>query len=576
MKRKIMMYFVTSIIIVTSIFAFLTVMIFQYKAEKNMISFLNNKNKYILNLIKDSLQKQEIELLKTISRDNEIRITILDAQGKLYYDSWENYRDFKLENGEYEIVEATENGHGTVIRENFMNHGKVLCVAVKDGESGYIVRSCINSSYFNVMDEDVLNYFLIIIFLIVMVALWISNKMTFIIVEPIKYLDHITTRFSMGEMNRRSTLKSKDEIGSLSEKFNTMADSIEKNMNKITESNNKLQSILNSMRNGLLAIDRAGRIIIINSCAKEIFGIETEVLGKCIYNEVGQQNIIDIFSHSQEESEITIDYPTKRNIKIKRTDIINKGDYLGVVAVLEDITEFKKLEDMRIQFVSNVSHELKTPLTSIMGFAETLRQVQDEPTRERFLNIINSEAERLTSLIEDTMALSKLDSGVDVVENNFIIDEALDEVINLLCIKANKSNIRLLKHGIIGFQYKGDRNKFKQMMINIIDNAIKYSNEGSDVEIFCEEEETLFKITVKDHGIGIEEEDLKYIFQRFYRVDKARSRDSGGTGLGLAIVKHIIALFDGKIDVKSSIGNGSEFAVTMYKNRKPEKALNVL
>ena len=217
----------------------------------------------------------------------------------------------------------------------------------------------------------------------------------------------------------------------------------------------------------------------------------------------------------------------------------------------------KRLENIRSQFVANVSHELKTPLTSIKGFAETLRYVDDEETKNNFLDIIDKESERLTRLINDILVLSNLESNNVEKLEEFMPDEIVREVVNILQNQAIKKSINLTFKSNSKSYILGQRDKFFQVALNIIENGIKYSNEGDTVTVTSYNEDGNYILKVKDTGIGIPEEDLPRIFERFYRVDKARK--SGGTGLGLAIVKHIVKSFGGNIEVKSELNKGSEF-----------------
>jgi two-component system phosphate regulon sensor histidine kinase PhoR len=236
-------------------------------------------------------------------------------------------------------------------------------------------------------------------------------------------------------------------------------------------------------------------------------------------------------------------------------------DNIGKVITFQDITDMNRVELMRSQFVANVSHELKTPLTSIKGFAETLKFVKDDETREKFLDIIDKEAERLSRLINDILVLSNIESNLILDMEEFEPDSAIEEVLNIMRKIAINKNIKLeFENNNNNKRILGDRDKFYQLGLNLIENAIKYSKEISGrVEVSSYSKDGYYILTVKDNGIGIPKEDILRIFERFYRVDKSRKK--GGTGLGLAIVKHIVKIFNGEINVKSEIGEGTSFEV---------------
>ncbi len=231
--------------------------------------------------------------------------------------------------------------------------------------------------------------------------------------------------------------------------------------------------------------------------------------------------------------------------------------------VIQDITDIRKLETMRKDFVSNVTHELNTPLTSIRGFVDTLKHgaIGDEKIANRFLDIIDIETERLSLLIQDILSLSAIENtGQDKDIAVYEIGEIIEEVLDILELKIKEKNIKIVTDVKEGVTYRCNRDRIKQLFINLLDNAIKYTEKGQ-VGITCCEDEQGIKIDIWDTGIGIEEEHIPRLFERFYRVDKGRSRNMGGTGLGLSIVKHIVELYKGHIEVISHVGKGSRFTI---------------
>ncbi|MDU1686373.1 MAG: ATP-binding protein, partial [Clostridium perfringens] len=227
------------------------------------------------------------------------------------------------------------------------------------------------------------------------------------------------------------------------------------------------------------------------------------------------------------------------------------------------ITDIKKLENMRSQFVANISHELKTPLTSIKGFAETLRYVDDDETRNKFLSIIDEESDRLARLLEDILCLYEIEQKRSTILEEFNVDEEIEKVYMLLNDQAKKKGVEIFLDTNSNCVLTGDKDKFKQMLLNLVSNSVKYTEKGGKVRVESYNRDMNLILVIEDNGIGISAEDLPRIFERFYRVDKARSRESGGTGLGLAIVKHIVRLFDGEINVTSELGVGTKIVITI-------------
>jgi two-component system phosphate regulon sensor histidine kinase PhoR len=431
-----------------------------------------------------------------------------------------------------------------------------------------IVRTSIPLDNIKIFQNKNVKYYLTTLVFVILLSIGLSLKLTRIIVAPVKELEFITSRIARGELERRVTIKSIDELGSLGKTFNNMADQLHNTMNELIDKQNRLQAILKSMDSGVIAIDRMHRVIMINPYAKKIFGIKKDIIGETLMDHIRDFEFDSVFERHDEYQEIKILWPKERELRVRTAEIINGNELMGTVAVVQDVTDIKKLENMRSQFVANVSHELKTPLTSIKGFAETLKYVDDDETRKKFLNIIDEEAERLTRLINDILTLSNIEQNKVTIKEVFMPETIIDDVYTLMKIEAEKKKINLKVNKNSNKELRGNPDKFKQMMINLVENAIKYSEEEDNVTISTSYEDNKVKIVVEDTGPGIPEKDLSRIFERFYRVDKARSRAKGGTGLGLAIVKHIVKAFNGTIDVESQLGKGTKFIVKIkpYKN----------
>jgi two-component system phosphate regulon sensor histidine kinase PhoR len=411
-------------------------------------------------------------------------------------------------------------------------------------------------------EGEYLKYYLVVLIMVFCIAALFSSKLSYIIVKPIKDLEFITTRIAKGELDRRVIINSQDEIGQLANTFNNMADRLQYTVKDSLEKQNKLEAILKSMDSGVIAVDRGHRVIMVNPYAQKIFGIKKDIIGRNLMESIRDYELEEVFKNNEESKEIIILWPKKRVLKIKTADVMSDKEHIGTVAVVQDITDIRKLENMRSQFVANVSHELKTPLTSIKGFAETLRYVENQETREKFLTIIDDETDRLTRLISDILTLSDIEQHKEFKQKEDIdVISSINDVYNLMKNTADKKNISLQLETKDNPVIYGEKDKFKQMLINLIDNAIKYSEQGDYVFIGTKIIEDKCLITVEDTGVGIPKEHIPRLFERFYRVDKARSRARGGTGLGLAIVKHIVLNFSGEIFVESELGKGTKFIV---------------
>jgi len=565
MKKKLVIYLLSTVIFIFVVVTVLFVSIFNYEYQQNLKDKLEINNNMIISLLQSNNLRDREKFFKDNLAEYE-RVTYIDKSGKVIYDSFLNGETLDNHNDRPEIIEARKSGSGYAMRYSKSTQKNMMYFATVF-DDGLIIRSSMPLKIVNALGSKYFKFYIVAIIFSALVSIWFSLKLSYIIVKPITDLIFITSRISKGEFHRRARILYDGEIGELAKNFNEMADKLEFTLNEVTDKQNRLEAILQSMDSGVIAVDRKNKVIMINPYAKKIFGITKDIIGQNLLNNIRNFELENIFHESDEDyKEIKIVWPKERELRIKTADIINGKEHIGTVAVVQDITEVKRLEQMRTQFVANVSHELKTPLTSIKGFAETLKYVDDAATKEKFLNIINEEAERLTRLITDILTLSHIEQKKEVKMQKININKIVEDVYNLMKNTADVKGIKLSiqKQNIKTFI--GDADRFKQMLINLVDNAINYSETGASVCIGTESYEEKCILWVLDTGVGIAKEQIPRLFERFYRVDKARSRSKGGTGLGLAIVKHIVLEFNGKIYVESQLGKGSKFIVEIPYN----------
>lgn len=385
--------------------------------------------------------------------------------------------------------------------------------------------------------------------------------------ELLEYMDNLLQGIPL-----RTRLTRKDDVyGRLAKKLEKFERVHTSDLSALHGRMEEIQAILASMSEGVVATDITGRISLINPAAAELFSLRPgEGVGEFPYRVFPQTELADILHQvyvkgSPIEQEIMWPGNPERVLNLHLAPIrdeINE-ESRGVVAVIGDVTQLRKLESMRRDFVANVSHELKTPLTSIKGFIETLLDgaLNERETAVKFLSIINQETERLNNLIHDLLDISKLESGQgDVKRVTIKLDRLLDEIILSLQNRLREKNIELTAE-IEAKIIVGDPDLLKEVFLNLLDNAIKYTPAGGKVVIESKRAAGEIVVCVKDTGVGIPEESLSRIFERFYRADKGRSREMGGTGLGLSIVKHILERHNGRVTVESQVGKGSQFTV---------------
>ena len=542
---------VFAIAILSSVF-FAVVNIKEVDRTKEILSLYNK-------LITYDLQKGNDDFSEYKINNQEIRVSIIDKEGQVLYDSLGEIIDNHV--NREEVVEAFDKGVSSLVRFSD-TVGKDLVYYATRIDDNTVIRTSAQMSDTKLITSKSSKYFLLIIIGVVVISIVLCEKLVKIIVQPVRELEEVTKKIANGDLNKRAVIYYNDEIGSLAKTFNEMADMLEIKISDSLDKQNKLEAILESMESGVIAITAAGKVMLINPYAKSLFGIGENIIGKNISNYIIDHDFLSFIRDVMDidAKEIKLFHPFEREIKVKKAPIIGqRGSEIGIVISIQDITDIKRLENMRSQFVANVSHELKTPLTSIKGFSETLRIVDDENTKNKFLDIIDKETDRLTLLIDDILILSNIENMNKLSNEKFNPNEVVEDVINMIKKEAAKKNISIEVEKKFNGLLVGDKDKFYQVVLNLTTNSIKYSNENGNVKIFTNKSKDKFVLMVKDDGIGIPKEDLPRIFERFYIVDK--SRTSKSTGLGLAIVKHIVKLFNGEIFVESEVGKGSKFTV---------------
>lgn len=542
---------VFAIAILSSVF-FAVVNIKEVDRTKEILSLYNK-------LITYDLQKGNYDFCEYKINNQEIRVSIIDKEGQVLYDSLGEIIDNHV--NREEVVEAFDKGVSSLVRFSD-TVGKDLVYYATRIDDNTVIRTSAQMSDTKLITSKSSKYFLLIIIGVVVISIVLCEKLVKIIVQPVRELEEVTQKIANGDLNKRAVIYYNDEIGSLAKTFNEMADMLEIKISDSLDKQNKLEAILESMESGVIAITAAGKVMLINPYAKSLFGIGEDIIGKNISNYIIDHDFLSFIRDVMDidAKEIKLFHPFEREIKVKKAPIIGqRGSEIGIVISIQDITDIKRLENMRSQFVANVSHELKTPLTSIKGFSETLRIVDDENTKNKFLDIIDKETDRLTLLIDDILILSNIENMNKLSNEKFNPNEVVEDVINMIKKEAAKKNISIDVEKKFNGLLVGDKDKFYQVVLNLTTNSIKYSNENGNVKIFTNKSKDKFVLMVKDDGIGIPKEDLPRIFERFYIVDK--SRTSKSTGLGLAIVKHIVKLFNGEIFVESEVGKGSKFTV---------------
>ena len=416
--------------------------------------------------------------------------------------------------------------------------------------------------------------FLQAMFIALLISALLSFFITSSITAPINDLTEKAEKMASGDFSQEIRGKSNDEIGRLADMFNILRRELDDNITEISNEKSKLETILKYMADGLIAVDLSGQIIHANAAARALLDLSDEEMENLnfsgILQKFGKKDIADGIKNitsSEVMNEIVMYRSNILSIRYARFTAEDDND-IGVIMLIQDITESQKLEQMQTDFVANVSHELRTPLTTIKSYTETLLEsgIEDEETQKNFLMVIDDETERMSRLVKELLQLSRLDShrekmNFKELEVGKILEDCVKKI--TLTAQAKEQTVECVYDRNTPLYIMGDRDKMQQVILNILTNSIKYTQAGGKIRLNAWKEDDVVCITVEDNGIGISDAELSRIFERFYRVDKARSRAMGGTGLGLSIAKQIIEVHGGSILAPSKEGSGTTMQITL-------------
>ncbi|MDQ0416758.1 two-component system phosphate regulon sensor histidine kinase PhoR [Croceifilum oryzae] len=515
-----------------------------------------------------SLQQE----IKAFGDTLEAHVTLYNLQGKVLGDSTNSKSNTELET-EWEQIRSQSNG-SEVITIPKSDQLIAAVPVVRDEKKIGIVRI---SSPLDEVNQSLSQVWLSLaggLVIAYALAAFASSRVASSVTRPLEEMTQVAVDIAQKRFHRRVKEDGKDEIGRLGRAINRMAHSLQFQMETIRKSERRLTSVIESMESGLLMVNARGRVSIANKSFERQFGAKPNEIVGVPYEEI--QTTFDLCSlisrcaqtGTRIREEIHLHHPVERILEASLAPMWVESNGIGVVAVFHDLTAIRRLEQMRKDFVANVSHELRTPITSIRGFSETLLDgaMQDPDTCQEFLKIILEESIRLQRLVGDLLDLSTIESKQMAMNfEQLSIASFLQNITKTLDEQARSKEQTLRVEIKEDFQIRMDPDRLKQIVLNLVSNAIAYTPAGGEIRVQVDQEGSNWILVVSDTGMGIPEEDLGRIFERFYRVDKARSRESGGTGLGLAIVKHLVEEYEGEIKVTSKVGEGTTFTIWFSK-----------
>ncbi|EAC3024657.1 two-component system histidine kinase PnpS [Listeria monocytogenes] len=539
---------------------------------------LQTTNMENLDLDKDAATIQKS--LDPLSEDIDARITVIDSKGDVVADTKKDPEKLDNHMNRPEVTDILKKGEsvGISIRESDSLGYSMLYVAVPvkhQSKTDGVLRISISLESVDAavakLWGNLALIFGIALVIIAAISVFIARKIT----RPVREIIEVSTDLANHKYDSRIHGKISGELQDLSISVNTLAESLETQMFEIKQNEQRLNAIVQNLVSGVMLINVDKQVIMTNRTMYQILG-ETEITGKPFYEVIKSFALSQLIEGTFEtktiqQKEIILYFPREMILDASVSPILGEnGEITGIILLLHDITQIRHLENVRSEFVTNVSHELKTPVTALKGFAETLLDgaMYDEMLLKKFLTIIKEESDRLHRLIMDILALSRIEQNpvpenVELVE----VDEVIEQSAHTIFEMATEKNIQVIipEKTIPSVTIETDRDKLQQILINLLSNAINYTPVDGKVEVKLIEQEAEVIIEVTDNGIGIPAKDIDRVFERFYRVDKARSRHSGGTGLGLSIVKHLVENCGGRIEVESQEEVGSTFRVTLPK-----------
>ncbi|MBN2532866.1 MAG: PAS domain-containing protein [Spirochaetales bacterium] len=515
-------------------------------------------------------------ICKKYLESSDFRVTIILTDGRVICDTVQNPLDMENHRDRPEIKDALQGKTGSNIRYSNTLQETLMYAAIPLKNDNVIIGvlraaipvALLNQTLHTLWIKLSLGGFLIIL-LAAVIALWVSGKISL----PLEKLKTGAEEYSKGMLDHRLESSPVTEINSLAESMNRMASLLQERINTIIRQQTQEKVILSAMLEGIIALDPGKKILVINQAACRILHIKgNDIKGMRIEEVIRVNALLDIVKKAMTadevmEEELMIYGEKEQFLQVHGAPLKDtRGERFGTLLVIHDMTRLHALEKVRKEFAVNVSHELKTPLTSIKGFVETILggALENKEKTEQFLSIIARETDRIIAIVEDLLSLARIEREEESKDTGLQTGNVRDILLNAIrsCEQhALARNIHLelaCDPRITGSLHA---HLFEQAVINLIDNAIKYSNPGEKILVSGKIQDNEIEIAVKDPGCGIPEEHLPRIFERFYRVDKARSRELGGTGLGLAIVKHIVLIHGGRVDVKSTVGKGSTFFI---------------
>lgn len=575
MKKNLFLKIFFSYLVIISLSFFVLDLLIKDEIKKVLTSKTEAELRAYVDLIDLRPSDEVFTQLTKISLASNSRVTLLDNSGRVTADSEKDAKD--LDNHLYrpEIQESRIKGYGKSVRFSNTLNVDMLYVAApikKNNEITGYIRLARPLHDVNSFIEKVYQSIFITIIILAIISLLTALFISYRLAAPIRLMEKITRKLRQGLPTSSIILRTSDETKKLADNINYLVDELKNQIRLANEEKSKLMTAITSINEGVLILNEEEKIEFVSPTMANILSPEYDnIYGKTLLEALRNLELQDLYNKFKQHKEtvtgeITLGGTNSIIMKVSMSSFHKSDEIDKVMVVFHDITRLKKLEMIRTDFIANVTHEIRTPLTAIIGYLETIKSgnVKKAEDINKFVGIMLNQSERLNRLVEDLMTISKIELGeINFKYEDIKIPEVLGGAISLMGKKAAEKRIEIINnmHGTIS-EVSGDKDRLMQIFVNLLDNAVKFNKDNGTVTINATEEKNGVIINIIDTGVGIPKEEIQRLGERFYRVDKTRSRDLGGTGLGLSIVKHLMIAHGGRMEIKSAMGQGT--SVSLY------------
>ena len=574
MKKNLFYKIFFSYLVIICISFFLLDMFMRNEIKEILTSKIETELFSYAQLIDLSSPRKTSNQLEQVAKISNSRVTLIDAQGKVFADSEKDIANLENHFNRPEVQEARLRGTGKSVR--FSNSLGIdmlyVAVTIKDGArtTGYVRLARPLHDVQNVIDK-VYQYILLSLFIVAIISLMIALFFSYRLAAPIRSMEKFTERLRQGKQVGTIILDTADETKKLADNINFLVEELKSKIRIANEEKSKLMTAFTSMNEGVLITNEQDLIEFISPVLSNMLAIQYgDVNGKTLMESFRSVDLQKAFLEFKEtrvnvSREITMGTVEPIILSVSISTVHGHPDEEKTMIVFHDVTRLKKLEQIRVDFVANVTHEIKTPLTAIIGYLDTIKDgaINNIEETKRFIDIILKQAERLNRLVEDLLTISNIEMKETKLNFESVsLNAALTNVISLVEAKAKLKNITIqndVRENID--QIKADKDKLTQIFVNVLDNAVKFTPESGNVVIKTDEADAYTVVSISDTGIGVPKDEIQRLGERFYRVDRSRSRDLGGTGLGLSIVKHLMIAHGGRMEIESQLGRGTKVSL---------------